>query len=82
MYVALFGLVNTGLAILAGWGLMSYCGVPWQAVNLSGLFLLMGVGMDDTFIILSAWSRQVNSRNLTGFLEKLLSVYGFSFPNL
>ena len=39
----------------AAWGLLAYCGYQWQAINLASFFLLLGVGLDDTFVVLSAW---------------------------
>jgi hypothetical protein len=37
------------------WGLLVYCEYSWQAINLASVFLLLGVGLDDTFVMLSAW---------------------------
>jgi predicted RND superfamily exporter protein len=34
---------------------LAYCGYSWQAINLASVFLLLGVGLDDTFVVLSAW---------------------------
>jgi len=39
----------------AAWGLMALCRFPWQAINLASVFLLLGVGLDDTFVMLAAW---------------------------
>jgi hypothetical protein len=33
---------------------LAYCGYSWQAINLASVFLLLGVGLDDTFVVLSA----------------------------
>lgn len=41
-------------------GLAMYCGVPWQSINIMTIFLLIGIGLDDTFVILSAWWRTEN----------------------
>ncbi len=57
--VAIFGIVNTAIAVAAGWGFLMYLGThKWQAINLAGAFLLLGVGMDDAFVMLSSWSRK------------------------
>ena len=46
------------MGTLSGFGLVMYIGFhPWQAINLAATFLLLGVGIDDTFVMLSAWER-------------------------
>ena len=46
------------MGTLSGFGLVMYVGLhPWQGINLAALFLLLGVGIDDTFVMLSAWER-------------------------
>ena len=32
-------------------------GFPWQAINLASLFLLLGVGIDDAFVMLGSYHR-------------------------
>ena len=54
-YVAILGIVNIALAALSAWGLLMYAGVAWQSINLAGLFILLGVGLDDVFIMMSSW---------------------------
>ena len=68
-----FGILSAALAIVSGWGLVAYMGAPWQSVNLSGLYLLLGVGLDDVFIILSAWER--SSRTLRSVSDRLEQTY-------
>lgn len=55
IWMGLIGLLNTAIATAGAWGLLAYCGHPWQAINLASVFLLLGVGLDDTFVMLSAW---------------------------
>lgn len=63
-YCATLGIFNTLLGIFSGWGLTAWCGqYSWQAVNLAGIVLLLGVGIDDTFVMLSAWQRQRDRGN-------------------
>merc|ERR1719273_1198465 len=47
-------------------------GESMQAINLASIFLLVGVGMDDVFVVLSAWER---SRNNTEPWKQLGSCY-------
>ena len=58
LFRALTGLIVSVIAMISGWGLTMYVGShPWQATNLASVFLLLGVGIDDTFVMLSAWKR-------------------------
>ena len=42
-----------------------YLGYPWQAINVVVIFLLIGIGMDGIFLLLSSWSRsEAVSRDL------------------
>jgi len=61
----ILGLLNVLLATLAGFGLSLYLGFPWQAINVVVIFLMIGIGMDGVFLLLSAWSRsEQTSRDL------------------
>jgi len=51
------GLVSAVLATLAGFGLGCYLGVEFTALCLAAPFLLFGIGIDDTFVMISAWRR-------------------------
>ena len=55
--IGLLGLVTACLATGAGFGLLCYCGVEFIALCLAAPFLLLGIGIDDTFVMLSAWVR-------------------------
>lgn len=56
-WLASCGVVSAGLAILSCSGLLSYCGVPFNQVAASMPFVIVGIGLDDTFIMLGAWRR-------------------------
>ena len=34
-----------------------YCGMPFIGINLAAPFLMLGIGIDDTFVMLGAWRR-------------------------
>ena len=55
--IGFLGLFTACLATLAGFGLLCYCGVEFMALCLAAPFLLLGIGIDDTFVMLSAWVR-------------------------
>merc|ERR550539_286863 len=68
----LIGIAITAAAIVSSWGLLFLFGESMQAINLASIFLLVGVGMDDIFVVLSAWER---SRNNTEPWKQLGSCY-------
>ena len=42
-----------------------YLGYPWQAINVVVIFLMIGIGMDGIFLLLSSWTRsEQTSRDL------------------
>jgi len=51
------GLVCVILSSFSGCGLCLYLGFSWQAINVVVVFLLIGIGMDGVFLMLSAWAR-------------------------
>ncbi|XP_074126825.1 patched domain-containing protein 3 [Sminthopsis crassicaudata] len=57
MWVAAFGVISAGLAVLSSFGLLLHCGVPFVVTVSNAPFLILGVGVDDTFIMISAWQR-------------------------
>ncbi|KAM5158306.1 patched domain-containing protein 3-like [Mantella aurantiaca] len=62
-WVATFGVISTGLAVLSSFGLMLLCGVPFVVTAANAPFLILGVGVDDMFIMVSCWQQtKVTSR--------------------
>ncbi len=51
----LLGVVSAILASFAAFGLCMYIGVDFIGINLAAPFLMLGIGIDDTFVILAAW---------------------------
>ena len=69
------GLIVSVIAMISGWGLTMYVGShPWQATNLASVFLLLGVGIDDTFVMLSAWKR-IQGNLLRGIDNKTVLIF-------
>ena len=48
-------MVSAILASFAAFGLCMYIGVDFIGINLAAPFLMLGIGIDDTFVILAAW---------------------------
>ncbi|KAG6929902.1 patched domain containing 3, partial [Chelydra serpentina] len=53
--VAAFGVLSSGLAVLSSFGLLLFCGVPFVVTVANAPFLILGVGVDDMFIMISSW---------------------------
>ncbi|XP_022093208.1 patched domain-containing protein 3-like [Acanthaster planci] len=73
------GVISAGLAVLSSFGLMSYIGVPYINVVGSAPFLILGIGVDDMFIMLAAWRQTdvrwpVEQRMRHAFSEAAMSI--------
>ena len=55
--LGLLGVISAVLATIAALGTMMYCGMPFIGINLAAPFLMLGIGIDDTFVMLGAWRR-------------------------
>ena len=56
-FIGFIGLFTASNATLAGFGFAYYLGVEFIGLNYAAPFLLLGIGIDDTFVMLSAWIR-------------------------
>jgi len=52
---AIVGLVCIGLAVLASYGLCAAIGIPYGPINAVLPVLLVGLGVDDMFVIAASW---------------------------
>ena len=68
-------MIVAALGTLCGWGFAMYIGYPWQSTNLSSLFLLLGVGMDDAFVMLNSWKRIKDTMPGRSVEEKMQEMY-------
>jgi hypothetical protein len=55
--LGLCGVVSSVLATVAALGTVMYIGIPFIGINLAAPFLMLGIGIDDTFVMLGAWRR-------------------------
>lgn len=51
------GLMSVGMAFASAIGLCSYLGISYGPVHTSLPFLLMGLGVDDMFVIMASWNK-------------------------
>ncbi|ALC42675.1 Ptr [Drosophila busckii] len=56
-WLGMMGNVSAIMATLAAFGLAMYCGIEFIGINLAAPFLMIGIGIDDTFVMLAGWRR-------------------------
>ncbi|XP_053120894.1 patched domain-containing protein 3-like [Hemicordylus capensis] len=79
VWVAVFGVLSSGLSVLSSFGLLFYCGVPFVVTAANAPFIILGVGIDDMFILVSCWQRTkvkdtVENRMADTYAEAAVSV--------
>ncbi|MEE6467011.1 hypothetical protein FKM82_007116 [Ascaphus truei] len=79
VWVATFGVVSSGLAVLSSFGLILLCGVPFVVTVANAPFLILGIGVDDMFIMISCWQRtkvksKVEERMADTYAEAAVSI--------
>ncbi|XP_033960716.1 patched domain-containing protein 3-like [Pseudochaenichthys georgianus] len=57
VWVAACGVFSTGLAVLSGFGLLLLLDQPFVMTVASCPFMILGIGLDDMFIMISCWQR-------------------------
>jgi Patched family len=56
--LGILSFVTIGMSLITGFGLMFVCGVPLTSAGIMVPFVVVGVGLDDTYIILGAYFRR------------------------
>ncbi|XP_070560683.1 patched domain-containing protein 3-like [Ptychodera flava] len=56
-WLAQLGVLSAGLAVISALGVGSYIGLPFINVVASMPFLILGIGVDDMFIMIAAWRK-------------------------
>lgn len=56
-WLGILGCVSAAVSVIAGFGLVIYLGLEFIGINMAAPFLMLGIGMDDTFVLLAAWRR-------------------------
>ncbi|XP_057336160.1 patched domain-containing protein 3 [Microplitis mediator] len=56
-WLGLLGNISAGMATVSAFGLCMYLGIDFIGINLAAPFLMIGIGIDDTFVMLAAWRR-------------------------
>ncbi|XP_047446231.1 patched domain-containing protein 3 [Mugil cephalus] len=72
VWVALCGVLSTGLAVLSGFGVLLLLGQPFVMTAASCPFMILGIGLDDMFIMISCWQK---TRVLDSVPDRLAETY-------
>ncbi|XP_065559917.1 patched domain-containing protein 3-like [Artemia franciscana] len=68
--IGLCGVISATMGTSASFGLLCYLGLDFIGINLAAPFLMLGIGMDDTFVVLAAWRRTVKLKSVPERLSK------------
>ncbi|KAI4871228.1 hypothetical protein NFI96_019756 [Prochilodus magdalenae] len=79
VWVATFGVLSAGLAVLSSFGMMLHIGVPFVMTVANSPFLILGIGVDDMFILISCWQQtnvhdQIENRLAQTYKEAAISI--------
>ncbi|XP_023225988.1 patched domain-containing protein 3-like [Centruroides sculpturatus] len=85
-WLGIAGCVSPFISTVAAFGLLTYCKVNYFALNAIILFLMLGIGVDDSFILLAAWRRtdvkaSVPDRMKEAYAEAAVSITITSLTN-
>nr|XP_009477444.1 PREDICTED: patched domain-containing protein 3 [Pelecanus crispus] len=75
VWLACFGVVSAGLAVLSSFGLMLFCGVPFVVTVANAPFLILGVGVDDMFIMIASWEQSSKKKGKSDARSRLAETY-------
>ncbi|KAL7301622.1 hypothetical protein TKK_0005631 [Trichogramma kaykai] len=72
-WIGFFGNVSAGMATVSAFGLCCFIGIDFIGINLAAPFLMIGIGIDDTFVMLAAWRRTNIKDSVPVRMSKMLS---------
>uniref|UniRef100_A0A8C5TDL9 SSD domain-containing protein n=1 Tax=Malurus cyaneus samueli TaxID=2593467 RepID=A0A8C5TDL9_9PASS len=75
IWLASCGVLSSGLAVLSSFGLMLFCGVPFVVTVANAPFLILGVGVDDMFIMIAAWEQSLRKKEKSSVKSLLAETY-------
>ncbi|XP_069715551.1 patched domain-containing protein 3 [Phaenicophaeus curvirostris] len=75
IWLACCGVVSASLAVLSSFGLMLFCGVPFVVTVASAPFLILGVGVDDMFIMIASWEQSLRKKDKSDVKSLLAETY-------
>ncbi|XP_044732551.1 patched domain-containing protein 3 isoform X2 [Chrysoperla carnea] len=72
-WLGLLGNLSACMATVAAFGAVIYLGVEFIGLNLAAPFLMVGIGIDDTFVMLAAWRRTSIKKSVPERMGEMLS---------
>lgn len=72
-WLGLLGNISASMATISAFGCCIYLGVDFIGINLAAPFLMIGIGIDDTFVMLAAWRRSSIKDDVPTRMAKTLS---------
>lgn len=75
VWLASCGVLSSGLAVLSSFGLMLFCGVPFVVTVANAPFLILGVGVDDMFIMIASWEQSLRKNDKSSIKSLLADTY-------
>ncbi|XP_030763532.1 patched domain-containing protein 3 isoform X2 [Sitophilus oryzae] len=72
-WLGLLGNLSAAMATLGAFGFCMYAGVDFIGINLAAPFLMIGIGIDDTFVMLAAWRRTSIKTSVPERMAQMLS---------
>ncbi|KAF4532825.1 hypothetical protein B566_EDAN002676 [Ephemera danica] len=71
LYLGMIGMLCIGMALVVSYGLCSMLGVFFGPVHNALPFLLLGIGIDDMFVIMQSWFNLTPAESLLSLPEKI-----------
>ncbi|XP_023226009.1 patched domain-containing protein 3-like [Centruroides sculpturatus] len=86
-WLGVSGCASPFLATVAAFGLLIYCKMEYATLNIVIIFLMLGIGVDDSFILIASWRRTdvndpVPNRMKEAYAEAAVSITITSLTNL
>ncbi|XP_068002156.1 patched domain-containing protein 3 [Melanerpes formicivorus] len=75
VWLACCGVLSAGFAVLSTFGLLLFCGVPFVITVANAPFLILGVGVDDMFIMIAAWEQSLRRKEKSNVKSLLAETY-------
>ncbi|CAH0748353.1 unnamed protein product [Diatraea saccharalis] len=72
-WLGLLGNISAVMATAAAFGCAIYLGISFIGINLAAPFLMIGIGIDDTFVMLAAWRRASSKLDVPERMAIMLS---------